>query len=118
MSALYLVCLIILLIDCALLAIVVLFQDNRSGGLAGALGGGATDSAFGARTAEKMSRLTMYLAGAFFVLVLATGYFYRTLHETAGLPAAPAGTPVEAPSALPSGAPPAVPAAPAGDVVE
>ncbi len=89
MSVLYLVCLILLLIDCVLLAVVVLFQDSRSGGLAGALGGGQTDSAFGARTAEKMSRLTMYLAAAFFILVLSTGYFYRALHERAGLPARP-----------------------------
>ena len=77
MPVLYFVSLTLLMLDCILLTVVVLFQDNRSGGLAGALGGGVPDSAFGARTAEKMSRLTIYLAVGFFVLVFSTGFLYR-----------------------------------------
>ena len=70
MIVLYYILFALLIGVCVLLTLVVLFQENRSGGLAGALGGGTPDSAFGARTAEKMSRLTLYLAVAFFVLVI------------------------------------------------
>ena len=112
MAVLYRVSLALLLIDCVLLAVVVLFQDSRSGGLAGALGGGVPDSAFGARTAEKMSRLTVYLAVAFFVLAFATGLFYRNVPGRGGYSAdsppveqgAPA-MPMEGMPAMPDKAP-------------
>ena len=62
-----------LFVVCVLTTVVVLFQDNKAGGLAGALGGGASDSPFGARAGERLSRWTLYLCIAFFVLIFALG---------------------------------------------
>ena len=64
---------VILFQVCVLLTVVILFQDNKAGGLAGALGGGAADSPFGARGGERLTRWTLYLGVAFFVLVIALG---------------------------------------------
>lgn len=66
-----------LFVVCVLVTVVVLFQDNKAGGLAGALGGGAPDSPFGARAGERLSRWTLYLCIAFFVLVFAVGVANR-----------------------------------------
>ncbi len=122
MAVLYVILFVLLAGVCLLLTVVVLFQDNRSGGLAGALGGGVPDSAFGAHTAEKMSRLTMYLAIAFFVLVILVGVTHRArsamgggigpqVQEDAPAPdAPPAPAPSEAPAAVPAVPAPAAPA--------
>ena len=64
---------VVLFLVCLLLTVVILFQDNKAGGLAGALGGGAPDSPFGARASERLTRWTLYLGVAFFVLVIALG---------------------------------------------
>ena len=61
---------IILLVLCVLLVFLILSQDVRGGGLAGALGGGSVQGAFGGRSAESIVKLTAYLALGFFVLVI------------------------------------------------
>ena len=84
------------------------FQDNKAGGLAGAFGGGAPDSPFGARAGERLSRWTLYLGIAFFVLILAMGIAnkgrssIRAIDDAAGVPVgaepqapAPVDVPVE-----------------------
>ncbi|HUW59233.1 MAG TPA: preprotein translocase subunit SecG [Planctomycetota bacterium] len=64
---------IVLLAICVFLVFLVLSQDVKGGGLAGALGGGAVQSAFGGRSAESITRLTAWVALAFFLLVLVMG---------------------------------------------
>ena len=64
---------VVLLGVCAFLIFLVLSQDTRGGGLAGALGGGAAQSAFGGRSAESVTKLTRWAAIVFFILVLAIG---------------------------------------------
>ncbi|MFH0963988.1 MAG: preprotein translocase subunit SecG [Planctomycetota bacterium] len=98
---------IFMFITCLLLVVVILFQDNKAGGLAGALGGGAPDSPFGARAGERLARWTVYLGVAFFLFVIALGILnkgrstYRVVHqapsETPAAPAAPAAPPADVP---------------------
>ena len=61
---------IILLVLCVFLVFLILSQDTRGGGLAGALGGGNVQGAFGGRSAESIVKLTGYLAAVFFALVI------------------------------------------------
>ena len=53
----------------------VLSQDVKGGGLAGALSGGSIQTAFGGRSAESVAKLTGWLAIAFFVLILMMNIF-------------------------------------------
>ena len=64
---------IILLGVCVFLIFLVLSQDVKGGGLAGALGGGAVQGAFGGRSAESITKLTRWVAIVFFLLVLTMG---------------------------------------------
>ena len=52
-------------------------------GLAGALGGASVQSAFGGRSAESITKLTAWVALAFFLLVLMMGLIGRS--STIGL---------------------------------
>jgi len=76
---------IILLAVCVFLIFLVLSQDVKGGGLAGALGGGAVQSALGGRSAESITKLTRWVAIAFFLLVLAISLLSKdqTLGRTA-----------------------------------
>lgn len=69
---------VILLIVCAVLVFLVLSQDAKGGGLAGALGGGAAQTAFGGRSAESVTKLTTWMAVAFFLIVVMMGVFGKT----------------------------------------
>ena len=99
---------VLLFVTCILMIVLILFQDNKAGGLAGAFGGGAPDSPFGARAGERLSRWTLYLGIAFFVLILAMGIAnkgrssIRAIDDAAGVPVgaepqapAPVDVPVE-----------------------
>jgi len=101
---------IALFLVCVLVTVIVLFQDNKAGGLAGALGGGAPDSPFGARGGERLSRWTLYLCIAFFVLIFALGAANRIKGRGARGGAAPI---QEAPAPPAAPAPAGVPDAPA-----
>jgi len=61
---------VVLLATCVVLVFLVLSQDVKGGGLAGALGGGAVQTAFGGRSAESITRLTAWLALVFFLLII------------------------------------------------
>jgi len=61
---------VILVALCGFIIFLVLGQDVRGGGLAGALGGGSVQSAFGSRTTETVIKLTAYLLVAFFVVII------------------------------------------------
>ena len=75
---------IILIVVSVLLCLLILFQESKGGGLAGALSGYGTKSAFGAKSAEKLTVFTAYVAGVFFILVLILGIagdILRTIHQ-------------------------------------
>ncbi|MEM6822996.1 MAG: preprotein translocase subunit SecG [Verrucomicrobiota bacterium] len=62
---------VVLVICCILLTLVVLIQRPRSEGLGAAFGGGMTDSLFGAGTTDALTKITIWMAGAFFVCTIA-----------------------------------------------
>jgi preprotein translocase subunit SecG len=65
------------LIVCILLIIVVLLQKGRGGGLSGAFGAGAGSSAFGTRTGDVFTWVTIVLTGLFLVLAIITALTVR-----------------------------------------
>jgi len=98
---------VLLFVTCILMIVLIVFQDNKAGGLAGAFGGGAPDSPFGARAGERLSRWTLYLGIAFFVLIIGVGLVNkgRSSRPTVkqGGDAAPvAGEPTPAPEPAPA----------------
>ena len=118
---------------CILLIVVVLIQKGRGGGLAGAFSGAGGHSAFGSRTGDMFTWVTVVLVGLFLLLGVAAVRYYRpptavnaptaqpapvepapvesAPAETQTAPATPAET---APSAAPTQpAVPTVPTAPA-----
>ena len=74
---------IVLLGICVFLILLVLSQDVKGGGLAGALGGGAAQTAFGGRSAESVTKLTAWVAAAFLLLILVMGLLGKS--STVGL---------------------------------
>jgi preprotein translocase subunit SecG len=66
------VLLTLFIIVCIGLMIVVLMQSSKGGGLAGSFGGGGSDSSVlgGRGAATLLSKITVYLAGAFMFLAL------------------------------------------------
>lgn len=76
MEELLLLLMRIVLVVCALaLTVLVVLQDNRGGGLAGVLAGYGGESAFGTETVSKVKKLTAYLGGLLFVVLLALAIF-------------------------------------------
>lgn len=69
MSPLHIFLLVTFAFVCFLLIASVLLQTGKGGGMAG-LGGGSSDTAFGAHTANVLQKFTMYCVIAFFVLVV------------------------------------------------
>lgn len=91
----------ILIIVSVFLVLVVLAQKSKDGGMGAALGGGAAEAAFGADTANVLTRATKYSAILFFLLafLLYLGRIYerKTAAASGGaLPtiAVPAAAPV------------------------
>jgi preprotein translocase subunit SecG len=70
LSILIPVLLVILVIVCFLLVFVVLMQRPKNEGLGAAFGSGVTENIFGAQTTTVLTKATLYLGGAFFVLTL------------------------------------------------
>lgn len=114
------------LLVCFLLIVVVLLQKGRGGGLSGAFGGAGGHSAFGAKTGDFFTWLTVGLAGLFLLLAIINNFAHRKI--TVSTPARPGQTPPgavvpagreggprdgSAPAGGPGGAQPAAPA-PAG----
>ncbi|MGF1679412.1 MAG: preprotein translocase subunit SecG [Candidatus Methylacidiphilales bacterium] len=60
----------ILVLCCLLLIGVVLLQRPRSEGLGTAFGGGMTESMFGAGTSDVLTKITIWMAAAFFICTL------------------------------------------------
>lgn len=113
MTALQWILLVLILASCVLLILVVLIQRGRGEGLAGAFGGGGS-SAFGAKTGDVFTGITVVLAAIFLLLNVVGNYVFlpaeadtgRAVQRAPGPAPAPAtGTPTPA---IP-GAPPATP---------
>ena len=67
---------VLIAIIAVLLAVVVLLQSGKGGGLAGIASGGATTQILGARQApDVLEKATWTLATAFIVLCIATNFF-------------------------------------------
>lgn len=110
---------------CLLLMLVILLQRGRGVGLSGAFGGGgAAGGAFGAKTGDLLTWVTVVGAGIFLLLAVALNYAFRPGPVASAGPAlVEAGTPgapgVNVPAA-PPGAPPGtmIKVDPSGTVLE
>ena len=119
---------VIEVVVCLLLALVVMLQKPKEGGLGGAIGGGMLESSLGADAGNVLIRTTAVLGAIFLINTLVLARLTSTVHSKSMMAheeAAPAAT--EAP-ALPTTAPelpaapaakaPAAPAAPAAPVAK
>lgn len=61
---------------CCLLMLVILVQRGRGGGLAGAFGGGGGSSAFGAKTGDVFTWITVVVAAVFLLLNVVSNYVF------------------------------------------
>jgi preprotein translocase subunit SecG len=61
---------IVLLLVGVFLILLVLIQRGKGGGLAGALGGAGGSSAFGSRAGDTFTRITIYVAAVWILLIM------------------------------------------------
>ena len=77
-----------IVIVCMLLVIIILLQKGRGGGLSGAFGGGGgSGSAFGAKTGDVFTWITVAFVCLYFLLNIAGNYQFRQVVAPPGLPA-------------------------------
>ncbi len=81
MGIIGIVLLVIMVISAFLLVLVVLVQDDQGEGIGGIFGGGS-NSAFGSRSGNVLTRFTAALAGVFLVCIFGLAWINRT--PTAG----------------------------------
>ena len=67
---------VLMVFVCVLLIIIVLLQRGRGGGLAGAFGGAGGSSAFGAKTGDVLTWITVAVAGVFLSLNVALNFAF------------------------------------------
>jgi preprotein translocase subunit SecG len=65
-----------LILVCVLLILVILLQKGRGGGLAGAFGGSGGHSAFGAKTGDVFTWITVGLTFAFILIAVIGNYVF------------------------------------------
>ena len=105
-------------IVCLLLALVVMLQKPKEGGLGGAIGGGMLEASLGADAGNVLIKTTAILGAIFLLNTLVLARLTSTVNARSIMNAEPEPTAAEAP-ALPMAAPelpattPAAPAAPA-----
>jgi len=63
---------VVLLLVSLFLILLVLIQKGKGGGLAGAFGGSGGSSAFGSRAGDTFTRITIYVAAVWFLLIMIT----------------------------------------------
>lgn len=68
---------IVFCIVCVLLIVVILLQRGRGGGLAGAFGGAGGHSAFGAKTGDVFTWVTVALTGVFLLLAIVANFVFE-----------------------------------------
>lgn len=76
MTGLQIVVCFLFLIVCVLLMLVVLLQKGRGGGLSGAFGGVGGHSAFGAKTGDVFTWVTVGLTFAFIMMAVIGNYVF------------------------------------------
>lgn len=80
---------------CVILIIVILLQRGRGGGLAGAFGGGGGSAAFGAKTGDVFTWITVVMAAVFVVLAVVLNFaFDQSVRPTSATAAQPLPQPV------------------------
>lgn len=84
---------VLFLLTCFLLIVVVLLQKGRGGGLSGAFGGAGGHSAFGAKTGDFLTWVTVGLAGLFLVIAIVNNYAFHKITVAAPAPPQPAQLP-------------------------
>ncbi len=67
---------IVFLLVCLLLIMVILLQKGRGGGLSGAFGGVGGHSAFGAKTGDVFTWITVALTGLFILVAVVGNYVF------------------------------------------
>lgn len=86
---------ILLILICLLLILVVLLQKGRGGGLAGAFGGAGGHSAFGAKTGDVFTWVTVGLTFAFILVAVIGNYVFVPEKIQPNTPAAETAAPAE-----------------------
>lgn len=66
---------------CLLLIVIILLQKGRGGGLSAALGGGSSGSAFGSKTGDVFTWITVTLAGLYLTLNVIGNLVFRQTVE-------------------------------------
>ena len=96
-----------LIFICGLLMLVILIQKGRGGGLAGAFGGGGGGSAaFGTKTGDVFTWITIALAMLFLLMTIVANFaFDQSVSPVAAAPAVPAAAPVGVSGSTGSGVP-------------
>jgi preprotein translocase subunit SecG len=98
----------------------VLLQKNRGSGLSGAFGGAGGSSAFGTKTGDVLTWVTVGVTAAFLFMFVIGNYVFQPSYTNPPASIGPAGgTPVAPPAGTPGGpqpgaTPPANPGQPAG----
>ena len=67
---------LILIFICLLLIVVILLQRGRGGGLTGAFGGAGGTSAFGAKTGDVFTWITVVVATVFIMIAVAANFAF------------------------------------------
>ncbi len=68
-------------VTCLLLLLVILLQQSKSSGLGVAFGGGMSESLFGSRAGNVLTKTTIILTGVFLVTTTLLGIMYSNAHE-------------------------------------
>ena len=69
----------LMVFDCLLLVLLVLVQlPKKEAGAGMAFGGGATEALFGAGSGNALTKITKYVATAFFVLALSISFLHKS----------------------------------------
>jgi preprotein translocase subunit SecG len=80
MNALFinLLTLVLLLISFFVILLVLMQKNSQSGGMGSALGGGLTESTFGADSSNVLTKVTIYTSIAFFIISLIVYLLYQS----------------------------------------
>ncbi len=82
---------VLMVLSGVILLFLILIQGGKGGGLAGAFGGAAGQSAFGSRAADQITWITLGASAAWLFLVIATVILIPRIQGGSELPLAPGG---------------------------